>query len=113
MATDNSSEKQNILKIELSQDDVRNLDIFFLHARKAVVENEAELLNLMTCKKSLFDKLTGKANGESNHFNEEDFRNLEVVFLYARKANIEHEKELLNIIQFKKSLAEKFSAGIK
>jgi hypothetical protein len=114
MSIEKTDQNENMLrKIELNESDLRNLEIIFLHARKAVVENENELLNIISFKKSLTEKLNGKTNGQESILTEEDMRNLEVIFLYARRACVENEAELVSIIQFKRTLVEKFNPAPK
>ena len=109
MTTEKKDQPENAIHtIELNQSDLRNLEIIFLHARKAVLENENELSNIISFKKILTEKLSGKINGQENAFSADDMRNLEVVFLYARRTCVDNEAELISIIQFKRALVEKF-----
>lgn len=41
-----------------------------------------------------------------------DLKNLEIVFTLARKQLIENEDELINLINFKRSLFEKLKAAV-
>lgn len=41
----------------MKEQDLQNLEAIFAYARQAVVNNEAELINIINYKKDLFDRL--------------------------------------------------------
>lgn len=43
-----------------TKDDVKNLEIIFALARKVAIDNEQDLINIITYKKDLFERLSPK-----------------------------------------------------
>lgn len=50
----------------MKETDLQNLEAVFAYARQAVVNNEAELVNLITYKKDLFERIKSLIKDEEN-----------------------------------------------
>ena len=50
----------------MKETDLQNLEAVFAYARQAVVNNEQELINLITYKKDLFERIKSLIKEEEN-----------------------------------------------